>query len=92
MNINEKTLKDVSILGITKEMPIMLDYWVDSNKGIVFIGVKGDTKDSEKILVKNEEEYTSPIKNIYNSNDELIILTENSIYVVSNKIKCKKIK
>ena len=88
MEISEETLRSVIKLGITREMPIMMDYWSDSNKGVVFIGVK----EEEKILVKNEEEYTSPIKQMYNSNNEYIILTENSIYVVSNKIKAKKLK
>jgi hypothetical protein len=86
--ISVETLKNISKLGITREMPIMLDYWLESNSGRIFIGVKGE----EKILVKNEEEYTSPIKQIFNSGDEYIILTENSIYVVSNQIKPKKIK
>jgi hypothetical protein len=88
MEISVETLKNISKLGVTREMPIMLDYWLDSQKEIVFIGVKSE----EKILVKNEEEYTSPIKQIFNSGNEYIILTENSIYVVSNKIKPKKIK
>ena len=88
MEISIETLKNISKLGISREMPIMLDYWLESQKGEVFIGVK----EEEKILVKNEEEYTSPIKQIYNSINEYIILTENSIYVVSNKIKPKKIK
>jgi hypothetical protein len=83
-----ETLKNVSRLGIKNEMPIMMDYWLESQKDGVFIGVKSD----EKILVKNEEEYTSPIKTVYNSEKEYIILTENSIYIVSNKIKSKKIK
>lgn len=88
MEITVETLKNISKLGITREMPIMMDYWIESHKGNTFIGVKDD----EKILVKNEEEYTSPIKQIFNSADEYIILTENSIYVVTNKIKSKKIK
>jgi hypothetical protein len=88
MEVSLETLKNVCGLGISKEMPIMMDYWSDSKKGVVFIGVK----EEEKILVKNEEEYTSPIKQIFNSGSEYIILTENSIYVVANTIKIKKIK
>jgi hypothetical protein len=88
MEISVETLRNISNLGISREMPIMLDYWLESQKEGVFIGVK----DQEKILVKNSEEYTSPIKQILNSVNEYIILTENSIYVVSNKIKPKKIK
>jgi len=88
MEISVETLKNISKLGISREMPIMMDYWLESQSQKVFIGVK----EEEKILVKNEEEYTSPIKQIFNSGEEYIILTENSIYVVSNKIKPRKIK
>ena len=37
--------------------------------------------DSEKLLVKSEEEYTSPVSKIYKVETEYIIVTENSIYV-----------
>ena len=86
--ISVETLKSISRLGIEREMPIMMDYWLESLKNSVFIGVK----EEEKILVKNSEEYTSPIKQIFNSGSEYVILTENSIYVVSNTIKPKRIK
>ena len=88
MEISERSMRTILELGMTYEMPIMMDYWLESKNQKVFIGVK----EEEKILVKNEEEYTSPIKKIFNSENEYIILTENSIYVVSNKIKPKRIK
>ena len=47
--------------------------------------------DNEKLLVRNEEEYTSPISKIYKSDDEYIILTENSIYLVSAYIPSRRI-
>jgi len=83
-----ETLKSVYSLGVSKDMPIMLDYWVLSLEKRVFIG---KTEDNETLLVKNEEEYTSPIKTVYNSKNEYIILTENSIYIVDNKIEKKKV-
>ena len=86
--INKNVMEMLLTLGIKNDMPIMMDYWMESKKGKVIIGLK----DNEKILVKNEEEYTSPIKNIYKSDDHLIILTENSIYLVYNNIKAKHIK
>jgi hypothetical protein len=68
----------------------MLDYWVDSHSpGKVMIGVK---ESEEKILVRSEEEYTSPISKVYKVGDEFILITENSIYLVSAKIQTKKIK
>jgi hypothetical protein len=66
----------------------MMDYWTDSLEKTVLIGVK-DTQ--EKLLVKNEEEYTSPISKIYKVGQEYIIMTENSIYLVDVQIPTKRI-
>ena len=65
-----------------------MDYWTDSLEKTVLIGVK-DTQ--EKLLVKNEEEYTSPISKIYKVGQEYIIMTENSIYIVDVQIPTKRI-
>ena len=43
------------------------------------------------MLVKSEEEYTSPISKIFKVETEFIIMIENSIYIVSASIKSKKI-
>ena len=66
----------------------MLDYWVDSLEKNVLIGIKDD---GEKLLVKNAEEYTSPIAKIFKVETEFIIVTENSIYLVSSNIATKRI-
>ena len=42
-------------------------------------------------LVKNEEEYTSPISKIFQSATEYIIISENSIYLVRNDIETRRI-
>jgi len=52
------------------------------------IGVK---EDKEKLLVKSEDEYTSPISKIYKVGKEYIIMTENSIYIVDAEIPTKRI-
>ena len=65
-----------------------MDYWNDSINGKALIGVKDN---DEKILVRNSEEYTSPISKIYKVGEEFIIITENSIYLVSSKISTRKI-
>ena len=52
------------------------------------IGVR---EGGEKLLVKSEDEYTSPIAKIYKVGEEYIIGTENSIYVVSVIIDTKHI-
>ena len=82
------TLQHVSKLSIVEDKPIMMDYWTDSLEKTVLIGVK-DTQ--EKLLVKNEEEYTSPISKIYKVGQEYIIMTENSIYLVDVQIPTKRI-
>ena len=43
------------------------------------------------ILVKSDEEYTSTIAKIFKVTDEFIIMTENSIYIVDNKIQLRRI-
>lgn len=82
------TLQHASKLSIVQDKPIMLDYWTDSCDKQVLIGVR---ETGEKLLVKNEEEYTSPISKIYKVETEYIIITENSIYLVSNDIPTKRI-
>ena len=79
----------LSKLAIVEDKPIMLDYWTDSLEKNVLIGVKKDS--GEKLLVKNAEEYTSPIIKIYKVSECYIICTENSIYLVSSDIPTKHI-
>jgi len=66
----------------------MMDYWTNSLDKTVLIGVK---ENQEKLLVKSEEEYTSPISKIYKVGTEYIIATENSIYLVDVNIPTKRI-
>tara|TARA_B100000989_G_C19263724_1_gene353258 strand:+ start:301 stop:606 length:306 start_codon:yes stop_codon:yes gene_type:complete len=75
-------------LSITEDKPIMLDYWQDSCEKKCLIGVK---KDKEQLLVKNAEEYTSPINKIFKVKDCYILITENSIYLVSADLPTKNI-
>lgn len=86
---SNKALQHSCKLSIVEDKPIMLDYWTASCDKDVFIGVR---ETNEKLLVKNEEEYTSPISKIYKVETEYIIITENSIYLVSNDIQNKRIK
>lgn len=84
------TLQHATKLSIVDDKPIMLDYWNDSIEGKALIGVR-QNEEQEKILIKNEDEYTSPISKIYKTEKEYIIVTENSIYLVSNNIPTKRI-
>lgn len=82
------TLQHASKLSIVEDKPIMFDYWTSSLEKTVLIGVKDS---NEKLLVKSEEEYTSPISKIYKVGTEYIIVTENSIYIVDVAIPTKRI-
>ena len=84
------TLQHAAKLSIVEDKPIMLDYWTNSLDKTVLIGVK-DNNDKEKLLVKSEEEYTSPISKIFKVGKEYIIMTENSIYIVDVSIPTKRI-
>ena len=82
------TLQHAAKLAIVEDKPIMLDYWTFSLDKKVLIGVK---EGGEKLLVKSEDEYTSPISKIYNVGKEYIIMTENSIYLVDIESPTKRI-
>ena len=85
---NSTTLQHVAKLSIVEDKPVMFDYWTGSCAKEVLLGVR-DT--GEKLLVKSEDEYTSPISRIYKVESEYIIVTENSIYLVSSDIDTKRI-
>lgn len=82
------TLKHAAKLSIVDDKPIMLDYWTASLDKKALIGAKDN---GEKLLVKSEDEYTSTIAKFYKSGTEYIVITENSIYIVSNEIPTRKI-
>lgn len=87
---SEKVLKHVAKLSIEQDKPIMMDYWTDSfgDSPSVLIGVRNN---EEKLLVRSNEEYTSPVSKIFKVGEEYIVITENSIYVVSTQIPTKRI-
>lgn len=82
------TLQHASKLAIVEDKPILMDYWTNSLDKKALIGIR---EGGEKLLVKNEEEYTSPIAKFYKSGTDYIIITENSIYLVSAEIPSRKI-
>ena len=85
---SDVTLQHASKLSISEDKPIMLDYWTSSVDKNALVGVR---ETGEKLLVKSAEEYTSPISKFYKSAQEYIIITENSIYIVSSDIPTRKI-
>jgi hypothetical protein len=84
------TMEHAMKLSINEDRPIMMDYWKDSIEKTVLIGQRDD-ETKEKILVRSEEEYTSPIKQILKVGTDYIIMTENSIYLVDTGIPFRRI-
>ena len=85
---SDVTLKHAAKLSIVDDKPIMMDYWTASLDKKALVGAK---ETGEKMLVKSEDEYTSSIAKFYKSGTEYIIITENSIYIVSSDIPTRKI-
>jgi hypothetical protein len=85
---DNNTLQHAIKLAIVEDKPVMMDYWTNSLDKSALIGVKNN---QEKLLVKSEEEYTSPVSKIYKVGKEYIIITENSIYIVDVEIPTKRI-
>lgn len=84
----DTTLRHATKIAVSEDKPILLDYWVNSLESNALIGVRDN---QEKLLVKSEDEYTSPIAKIFKVEGEYIIMTENSIYIVSASIPTKRI-
>jgi hypothetical protein len=65
----------------------------DSEGINVVINFKNEKEKKELIdyCNKSEDEYTSPISKIYKVENEYIIVTENSLYLVSANISTKRI-
>jgi len=75
-------------VAILEDKPIILDYWTSSLDKTCLIGVRSN---NEKLLVKSEDEYTSPIAKIFKVDTEYIIVTANSVYIVSADISTRRI-
>ena len=82
------TLLHATKLSTAEDKPILMDYWTGSLDKSVLIGIK---ENKEKLLVKSEDEYTSPVARIFKVCKEYIIITENSIYIVDTGITIDKI-
>ena len=78
-----QTLEQASKLSIKLQKAIDFYFYVDSLKGNVCIA----SNDDDKIIYKNNEEHTSPIQNTYKVNDEFLVVTENTIYIISAKTR-----
>ncbi len=83
-----KTLNGAFRLSIVHGKPVCSYFYLDSLKGKVCIRHDGD----EKIIYKDAEEYTSPLENLFKSDNEYIAITHNTIYVISSRTEVKKAK
>lgn len=84
-----QTLMQAAKLAQKEDRPIQLDYYADTFLGKAFMGEDQETK--EKMLVKSADEYTSLIQKIYKVGDDFLVMSENSIYIVSGKVQKRKI-
>lgn len=80
-----ETLQQACKLSIKLQKAIDFYFYVDSLRGNICIASNED----DKIIYKNNEEHTSPIQNTYKVNDEYLVVTENTIYVISAKTRIK---
>lgn len=82
----EKTLLYAFKLSLRLTKPICTYFYLDSLKEKCYIVNDGE----ETILYKNDEEHTSPILKLFESDNSYIIITNNTIYLISNKTQIKK--
>lgn len=83
------TLLTAAKFAQQQDKPIMMDYYADTITKHAFIGVDKET--DEKILVKNRQEFTSLIKKVGKAGKDFLVMTENSIYIVSGTVDKKSI-
>jgi len=76
-------------LAFAGKMPIQTDYYYPTAIGQAFIGEDVETK--ERALVKNQDEFTSNIKKMGKAGDDVVIMTENSVYVISGKTMKRRV-
>lgn len=83
------TLQHAARLSIQNDKPIQLDYYVETHTGKAFLGEDVETK--ERVLVKSKDEFTSTIQKTFKVGEDYIIMTENTIYIVSGNMTKKRI-
>jgi hypothetical protein len=76
---SEKTLVQATKLSLKTKKPICFYFYIDSLKGKITIVTDGE----DRIIYKSDDEHTSPILNTYKSDNSFIVVTENTIYILS---------
>jgi len=77
----DKTLQQATKLSLKTKKPICFYFYIDSLKGKIKIANDGE----DRIIYKSDDEYTSPILNTYKSDHSYIVVTENTIYILSSE-------
>ncbi len=79
-------------LAINQDKPIQMDYYVETSQGKAFLVEDSEDK-KNRVLLKSRDEYTSLITNIFKPSDadDYIVMTENSIYIISGKVLKKRL-
>ena len=83
---SNETLSQAAKLSIKVSKPICFYFYIDSCKGAAQIV----TAEGDKIIYKNNEEHTSPIRHTYKVGNEYLIVTDNTIYIISCDTKISK--
>ena len=81
----EKTLLQATKLALKTKKPVCFYFYIDSVKGKITIVSDGE----DRIIFKYEDEHTSPILNSYKSDNCYIVVTENTIYILSADTQVK---
>ena len=76
-------------IAIQQDKPILLDYYLETSDNKAFMAEDIDSK--ETVLMKSTEEFTSIIQKVYKVKEDYIILTENSLYIVSGKVQKRRL-
>ena len=77
---SDKTLSQAFKLALKIGKQIDPYFYLDSCRALVKIV----TYEGDKILYKSNEEHTSPIKNTYKVDNDYLVVTENTIYILSS--------
>ena len=81
----DKTLVQATKLALKTKKPICFYFYIDSLKGKITIISDGE----DRVIFKNEDEHTSPILNTYKSENCYIVVTENTIYIISSETQVR---
>ena len=80
--IDSNCLQKASLIAIENDKQISLDYYETSQRKECKIVKSGE----DKMLYKSNDEFTSPLVSMYKVGGDVILETQNTIYIVSGKM------